>query len=135
MKRTTKSVTAFVLTLMLIAAFPAAAFAESGTITGDSTVDNVTVNVILPTNLNFALDPLGLDTTGENQIATQDFFFVNQTFAPVKVSVAISAATSGGAVLVTTTGGLKLDDTSVTAKNLYFGALGATGLTDRKSVV
>lgn len=129
MNRTTKSVMAFVLTLLLIASFPAAAFAESGTIDGDSTVDNVTVNVILPTNLNFALDPLGLDTTGDNQIATQDFFFVNQTFAPVKVSLDITAETSGGAILVSTTGGLSLDDTSVTDKELYFGALGATGLT------
>lgn len=132
MKRNTKTVTAFVLTLLLLATFPTAVFADtptSGTITGDSTVDNVIVEVILPTSLDFALDPLGLDTTGDNQIATQDFFFVNQTFAPVKVSVDITAETSGGAVLVATTGGLSLDDTSVTDKELYFGALGATGLT------
>jgi len=132
MKRNTKTVMAFVLTLLLIATFPVAVFADtptSGTISGSSTVDTVVVNVILPTSLNFALDPLGLDTTGDNQIATQDFFFVNQTFAPVKISIDIDAETSGGAVLVSTTGGLSLDDTSVTDKDLYFGALGATGLT------
>ena len=131
MNKKSRVVVAFVLTLLLTAAFPAAAFAETtGTISGDSTVDNVVMNVILPTNLNFALDPLGLDTTGDdNQIATQDFFFVNQTLAPVKISVEIAAETSGGAVLVSDPSTLSKDDTSVTDKELFFGALGASGVT------
>ena len=131
MKRTTKSVTAFVLTLMLIMSFPAAAFAtgSTGTIDGSSTVENVTLEVLVPSTLGFALDPLGLDVTGANQISTQDYYFVNQTFAPVKVSVSITAQTSGGATLVSTASGLSLDDTKVTDKKLYFGALGATDIT------
>lgn len=132
MKRNIKNVTAFILTLVLLASCPIAVYAgtaSSGTISGDSTVDNVVLNVLLPTSLDFALDPLGLDTAGDNQIATQDFFFVNQSFAPVKVAVKISAETSGGAVIVATTAGLKKDDTGTTTKQLYFGMLGAKSVT------
>ncbi len=131
MKRQTKTITAFILALLLIMAAPASVFAGSqeGDLSGTSEVEDVVMNVLVPANLNFALDPLGLDATGANQISTQDFFFLNQSFAPVKVDVAITASTSGGAVLVSTDSAIKKDDVTVTDKKIYFGALGGTGVT------
>lgn len=123
---------AFLLVLMLIAAFPAAAFAatETGDISGGSTVENVLIRVVVPTNLNFALDPLGLNVTGNSQVVTADYFFVNQTFAPVKVKLDLTATLTNDAELVATTSAITgLDDDSVTDKLIYFGALGAEDLT------
>ena len=132
MKRKSKVIVAFIMTLLLITSlFPTAVFAGSvsNEITGDSTVSDVTVNVILPTTINFALDPLGLKTKGDNQIQSQDYFFVNQTIAPVKVSLALTAKTSGTAVLISDPSVLKKDNTGEDSKKIFFGAIGATGLT------
>ncbi len=134
MKRKSKVIVAFVMTLLLIATSPIAAFAEtqsqaSGTIPGNSEVEDVILNIVLPTSFNFALDPLGLNATGDNQISAQDYFFVNQTIAPVKVSLDITATTSNGAVLIANPSGLDKDNTSANDKKLYFGALGANELT------
>ena len=123
-------VVAFVMALLLLTSFPVfAETASSGDIVGDSDVADLVLNVVVPTTINFALDPLGLATTGDNQISNQSYFFLNQTFAPVKVSLDITAVTSGDAVLVSSPGGLSKDDTSVTDKKLFFGALGATSMT------
>jgi hypothetical protein len=131
MKKNHKVLTAFILTLMMVMSLPIAAFAtdSTGSIEGNSDVTNVVLNVIVPTSLDFALDPLGLNTTGDNQVSTQDYFFVNQTLAPVKVALDINVTTSNGAVLTKDVSKLKKDDTSATDKKLYFGTLGATGLT------
>lgn len=119
---------AFILTLLLIAAFPAAAFAETadeGTIGGGSEIVDVTLNVLLPTNLNFSLDPFGVESE-ENQVdPTTDYFFVNQTFAPVKVELGITANLSGSAVLVGSESDVSPDDPTAILKKIYFAALGA----------
>ena len=107
MKRNSKAVTfVLLLALMIATSFPAPVFAADGVISGDSEVNNVTINVILPSNLNFALDPLSLDVDGENQISKQDFIFVNQTLAPVKVAIAITATATNDTVLISSTGAL-----------------------------
>lgn len=127
MKRSTKSITAFILTLLLIIASPVAAFA--GTIEGDSTVETVVINVVLPSDLDFALDPLGLDVTGDSQIATANYFFLNQTFAPVRVELDVTVTAANEAELAATTSAITgQSDPGVTDKLIYFGALGATDL-------
>ena len=114
---------AFLLTLALILTFPAFAFAAP--ITGDSTVIDVPVNVVLPTNLDFALDPLGIDSA-DNQISSPDFIMANQTLAPVKVEIEITANVVGETTLVDDPSVLARDDDEVTAKNIFFAAMGAT---------
>lgn len=129
MKKNSKPI-AFLLTLMLLFTFPVSVFAgtaDEGTIGGDSNVIDVTLNVLLPTNLDFALDPLGLGSQ-DNQVSPADYFFVNMTFAPVKVALDITATASGGAVLVSSPDTLEPDNPAVTDKEIYFAALGAGGV-------
>jgi len=131
MNRNIKSVTAFVLTLLLIIASPAAAFAatEDGNITGENTVEPLLINVVLPTTIGFVLDPLGLDENNDNQIASADYFFVNQTLAPVKVELEVTATATNETAFVATTSAIEgRDDPGVTDKFVYFGALGATSI-------
>jgi len=133
MRKTSKTLAVLLAVLLILATIPAAAFAEdqepTGTIPGGSTVDSVTLNVVLPTNLNFALDPLELNVTSGSQIATTDYFIINQTAAPVKASFEITATLTEEVTLVDDVEELDKDDTSATDKKIYFGALGATGIT------
>lgn len=102
----------------------------NGSISGESTVDNVVLNVILPTNLNFALDPLelGKNTKG-SQIKAADYVVVNKTGAPVNVAFSLTATPKSGVTLVDDASTLEKDDTSVVDKNIYFAALGANDVT------
>ena len=125
MKRNFKAL-AFVLALALMASFPGAAFA--GEIEGDGTVQDVAINVLVPTTLDFVLDPLEI-TENETQVAPQDFFFVNETFAPVKVELEITATASNNAVLVADDSGLEPDDDTVKDKEIFFMVQGASELT------
>jgi uncharacterized protein YjdB len=134
MKRTRKTFKAFsamLAVLLLAVSLPVASFAASDnqSITGDSTVDDVTLEVTVPMNLNFALDPLELNVTSGSQVATADYFFVNRTAAPVKVAVNLTAVVTNGAVLVDDPDTLSPYDTEVTTKEIYFAALGATSIT------
>jgi uncharacterized protein YjdB len=131
MKKATKALALVLAVLMVTIALPLTAFAgtESGTVDGDSTVSDVDIDVVVPLNLNFALDPLELSVTSGSQIKTTDYFFINKTLAPVKVALGLTATLKDGVTLVSDPATLKPYDTNVTTKQLYFGALGATGIT------
>jgi uncharacterized protein YjdB len=130
-KKVFKTFAALLAALLLVVSLPITTFAASDTktITGDSTVDDVTLKVTVPMNLDFALDPLELNVTSGSQVATTDYFFVNKTAAPVKVAVSLTAVPTNGAVLVDDPDTLSPYDTEVTTKELYFAALGATAIT------
>jgi len=109
---------------------PATGTPGSGTIGGSNTVDDVVLNVVLPTSLNFALNPLELGTnTAGSQVTTTNYIIVNKTGAPVDVSFAIEAVGKTGVVFAADTSNLAKDDTAVTDKEIYFAALSAATVT------
>lgn len=103
--------------------------AETGSIGGTSTVTDVTIEVTLPTSLDFAIDPLELDSIEGSQISDVTYLMVNKTLAPVRVGFEIETTLDTGVTLVSDPTTLKKDDITATEKNLYFGALGASGIT------
>lgn len=135
MKRNSKFISVLMVSLLLLASFPAAVFAGN-TIDGESTVDMPAINVLVPTNLDFALDPLSLDTTAESQISDINYYFVNFTLAPVKVELDLTATSTNNAKLKASVSDIKgVNDPAVTDKFLYFGALGATSLDKDVAIV
>jgi hypothetical protein len=106
------------------------AVSVAGTIIGESTVDDVTVNVSLPMNLDFAIDPLDLDDKA-GQVTQANYYAVNKTGVPVIVDVDVTAYPKSGVVLVSDPGTLDTDYPApgVTVdKNAYFGILGAASI-------
>lgn len=67
------------------------------TISGNGTVDRATYNLILPSNLDFAVD--SFEVNGNGQIYGVDYPIVNASQFPVKVGITISS-NSRSAVLV-----------------------------------
>jgi hypothetical protein len=107
---------------------------SSGAIVGDSTVNNVVFVVVVPANIDFAIDPFELGTSiGGGQITGASYPFINKTIAPVKIALNFEADLTGGggdAALVDDPAALSPDDDTVTAKKLYFAALGAKEISD-----
>ncbi len=131
-KKAFKTLAALLAVLVLVISLPITAFADqtTNTITGDSTVDDVTPSVVVPMNLDFALDPLELNVISGSQVATTDYFFINKTKTPVKVAVDLTLSTTSSSVTVIgDPSTLSPYDTEVTTKDIYFAALGATGIT------
>jgi hypothetical protein len=104
----------------------------TGTIPGNSTVTDVALNVLLPTNLNFAINPFNVGNTG--QITSAGYRIINRTVAvPVKVEFEIEAIlhTTVGQLRANTTvedGVFDPNDSALNAnanKLLYFAALSA----------
>ena len=120
----------FIRLNITVAAAPPAGTPGSGTIGGDSTVESVVLNVVLPLNLDFVLNPLELgDNTAGSQIKTTDYVIVNKTGAPVEASFTITATGETGVTLLPNASTLEKDDTSVTDKEIFFAALGASTVT------
>ncbi len=131
MKRNFKVLPVMLAVLIVVLSLPVVSFAatEEKSIEGDSTVNDVTLKVTVPSNLDFALDPLELNVTSGSQVATTDYFFVNRTAAPVKIAVNLTAVPADGVDLVDDPDTLSPYDTEVTDKEIYFGVLGATSIT------
>ena len=104
---------------------------STGTIEGDSTVDSPTLNMVLPMNLNFELNPLelGSGNVPGNQIKTTSYIIANKTLAPVLASFEIKATGKSDVTFLNSPGTLKQSDTSVRDKHIFFGALGAKDVT------
>lgn len=132
MKKNFKVLPVMLAVLMLVLSLPVTSFAatDGGTITGDSSVDDVTLKVIVPTSLDFALDPLELNVTSGSQVATTSYIFVNKTAAPVKITVGLTAEPAEDVTLVDDPDTLSPYDTEVTDKKIFFAALGATGIAE-----
>jgi hypothetical protein len=99
------------------------------TLTGDSTVESVVVVVDVPASVNYALDPLDLDSTA-GQVQQVDLYTVNKTKAPVLVTVDVEATAAADVTLVTDPDELDQKNRSAdVAKDIYFGLLGASDVT------
>jgi hypothetical protein len=127
----TKIIAILTALLLLAGIFPMTALANptnpSGDIDGDSEVISAVLNVTLPANLNFALNPLELGTvTAGSQITSTNYIFVNSTGAPVEIGLDITATGAAGVRFVPDASTLKQDDTSVVDKDIFFAALGAS---------
>jgi hypothetical protein len=103
---------------------------DTGSIDGDSIVNDVIFEVDVPTDINFAIDPFELGISlGGGQITGTSYNFLNSTKAPVKVLLDFTTdLTGGGAALVADPSALSPDDDSVIDKKLYFAVLGAKTL-------
>ncbi|MCL2035489.1 MAG: hypothetical protein FWG94_12300 [Oscillospiraceae bacterium] len=111
--------------------YAAATTGNTGTIEGDSTVDSPTLNMVLPTSLNFELNPLELGSGNApgNQIKTTSYVIANKTLAPVLVSFDIKATGKSDVTFLSSPSTLKQSDTTARDKHIFFGALGAKDVT------
>jgi hypothetical protein len=96
---------------------------SDGTIDGDSTVKTPILDVVVPTNINFALDPLQLSgqTTG-NQIASANYKVINKSDVAIRVDFNLIATLASGVKFVEKSA---LSSAQNAPKNIYFAALGA----------
>jgi hypothetical protein len=123
-----KKMVSFLLAVVLVMAFALPAMAaDAEPIEGDSTVSLPTLNVAVPTSLNFALQPLAGASVTTGQITTQDFTLTNTTTdVAVLAAFYLDLQLAGGAVLDTasslTTGGANVALTA-TAKKLALGII------------
>ncbi|MDR1705635.1 MAG: hypothetical protein LBS19_13255 [Clostridiales bacterium] len=121
--------TALVLSLALAAGSAGAVLgAQSGVLIGENDVTSMVLRVTVPNDLSFVFDPLELEAEGGSQIAPADYFFINYTGAPIKVSLDITLELGDGVTLVDSPGVLGKDDIEATDKNIFFAILGADAL-------
>lgn len=73
--------------------------AEMGgsTITGDSGVENPTYKIVVPTSLDFAVDPF--QQKGQSQIYSKDFYMVNKSNVPVQLDCGVTLTAGTGVIL------------------------------------
>jgi hypothetical protein len=103
--------------------------AASGSIGGSNTVKSPAYNVVVPTNINFALNPLQIGSvSGASQITTADYKVINKSDANVLVDFAITANLLGGADFVNKSE-LTPNELVGADKDAYFAVLGAKDVT------
>ncbi|MDR1604801.1 MAG: hypothetical protein LBS10_08470 [Gracilibacteraceae bacterium] len=98
-----------------------------GDLGGTTTVESPTYNVVVPLDVDFAIDPLSISPQAQttlSQIAGADYQFINKSDVPVKVSVNFTATLANGATL-TPLGNLDQTSLSPTTKGIYLGLLAA----------
>lgn len=103
---------------------------QGGAISGVGAVVNVPLNVVVPTNLNFALDPLQF-TGGSaqlSQVQSVDYRMANRSAVPVLVGFDLTATAAAGVALVDSPNALD-HGLNVTARAAHFGMIGATSVT------
>lgn len=69
-------------------------------ITGDSGVENPTYKIVVPTTLDFAVDPF--QQKGQSQIYSKDFYMVNKSNVPVQLDCAVTLTAGTDVVLKNT---------------------------------
>ena len=72
-----------------------------GTITGTSTVENPVYKLVVPANLNFAIDPFEQGGQTGSQIYSTDRQLINKSNVPVRVDLQITATAADGVSLKT----------------------------------
>jgi hypothetical protein len=101
--------------------------ADTGRIGGDGTVVPIVVNVAVPMNLNFALDPLQV-TDGASQISNTTYGLINKSNVDVAAMFYLKATAAIGVSLEANDDNIG-GTLSETDKTLIFGAIGATDIT------
>jgi hypothetical protein len=132
MKKISIKITAVAATILLLATvLPTAAFADgtnqSGNVGGSGDVTEVVLNVVVPTNLSFALDPFQVgDVTGTNgQIASTDYVVVNKSTVPVQAAYFLEVVPGGGVDVVATIASADRIDPAKVDKKIAIAALAA----------
>ena len=126
-----KMMTAFIISLLLALGLSGGVSGtQSGILVGENNVINPVISVVVPTNLNFTLDPLELESSG-NQISPANYFFINKTEAPVRITLNIEVILNNGASFVDDPTQLEKDNDAVKDKKLFFGILGADSFQER----
>lgn len=67
------------------------------TVEGDSGVENPTYKIVVPTTLNFAVDPF--EQKGQSQIYSKDFYMVNKSNVPVQLDCAVTLEAATGVTI------------------------------------
>lgn len=99
---------------------------EGGTIVGDGIVTNAIVNVVIPTDLNFGLNPLQIgNVTDGSQITTTDYRVTNRSNVAVRASFAITTTAAADVSLVE-----QGETANGTDRRAFFAILGAENVTD-----
>jgi hypothetical protein len=130
MKKKPAKIVAALASSLVLAAWGAASVlgTQTGVLTGENDVANAIISVVVPENLDFTLDPLELRSDGGNQVAPVDYFFINKSGAPVKVTLDLAVSLAEGVSLVDDPSVLGKDDDTATDKKLFFAISGADAL-------
>lgn len=100
-----------------------------GVIDGESTVKNAIINVVLPLDIDFAINPLQIgDVTTGSQVTTVDYRIVNKSNAPVLVNFDLEATLGTGVNFVDNKSSLTPDLLVGATKDAYFAVLGASAV-------
>jgi len=126
-----KRITALFLALCLITVMSTSAFArEAGYIDGDSSVQSYIITVVVPTNIDFALDPSQV-TFGDSQIAAVDIEFENESEFATLIAIYLDVVAGDDVTIVESN---DIEDTyhelTATDKELSFGILAAAEYDD-----
>ena len=101
-----------------------------GELEGEGDFTEVPYNVVVPTVLNFAVDPyeINKDNIPGNQLSGANFAMANKSPFAVKVSFDITVEDDDeSAVFVASVGDVEPDDFDAKEDKIFFGALGASG--------
>lgn len=132
-----KKFLASLLALSMTASLAAPAFAsKSGAIVGDSTVEDVTFTVTVPSTLNFALDP-GQTSLGPSQISDTSFSMSNSSEFATLAAFYIDVNTVDGVEIAQDSAMTGYADLTATAKKLSFGVIAAAsdnGVADNRAI-
>lgn len=124
--RRKRLVSLFLVVVLVLALVPASVFAEEKMVV-DGTVDflNPVFNVILPTDLNFKVDPFSV--LDEGQIVSPGYGVVNRSPMAIQVSVnaAIQEASAGLWNVKTSAADVNLSDPTITTHDVYLTAQAA----------
>jgi hypothetical protein len=108
-----------------------------GTITGTTTLTDVPLNVVLPLNLNFAIDRF--EFGGNGQINSAGYSMVNRTGIAVEVAFLLTATLGTGVTTradsTVAAGTFNPDDRSLNTKVLYLSALSAASVDNTDPVL
>jgi hypothetical protein len=97
------------------------------TTTGEGDVLNPVLSVVIPMNLDFVIDPFGLDENGIDwQVSQTDMYALNYMNTNVLVDVALTAVATNGAQFVQSSNELDKTIDGRDSKKLVFGIVGAT---------
>ena len=118
--------------VLILGLLPSGAFAaETGTITGESDVEDVVFDIVVPTDLSFALDPFSQAST-LGQVTAVDYKLVNKSKLPVQVSYALNLDLADDVTLLSGVGSdadYDPNNTEKTKKILKFGIVSAKTIT------
>ncbi|MDR0857616.1 MAG: hypothetical protein LBN97_01135 [Oscillospiraceae bacterium] len=125
-----KKILALALTLAMILTLGSGAFAATvAELEGHSTIYSPTLNVVVPSNLNFALSPLGAKAISGNQIANTGYVTINRGQTPVQIKFDLRVIPAEGVTLATSAAQVPTAIGDV-SKVIQFGIIGATAIAD-----